>query len=136
MHRLPTKSSLRNLRLGTFFLLLFGLAFLAFAGLGAAAVWTRDPAVVRVFLWAAGSLPVLGIAYLLFGSRAKCPLCMNPPLTPRRCQKHRNAKRFLGSYRLRVAMSVFFSDTFVCPHCGEPTLLEVRDRNQRRQRRR
>ncbi len=134
MHRLPTKASLRNLRLGTIFLLLFGLALLAFVGLGIAAVWTRDPAVVRIFLWAAGALPVLGVAYLMFGSRAKCPLCMNPPLAPRRCQKHRNAKPLFGSYRLRVASSVFFSDNFVCPHCGEPTLLEVRDRHRHRRR--
>ena len=134
MHRMPTKSSLRNLRLGTMFFLLFGLDMLAFVGLGIAAVWTRDPAVVRVFLWSAGSLPVLGIAYLAIGSRAKCPLCTNPPLTPRRCTKHRNAKRLFGSYRLKVAMSVFFNDSFVCPHCGEPTLLEVRDRNRHRRR--
>ena len=134
MHRLPTRASLRNLRLGTVFLLLLGLAILVFIGMGVAAIITRNPTVVRVFLWVGVALPVIGILYLFFGSKVKCPLCMNPPLRPRHCQKHRNAKRLFGSYRLRVAFSVFFNDNFVCPHCGEPTMLEVRERHGRRNR--
>jgi hypothetical protein len=134
MHRLPSKAALRNLRLGTVFLLLFGLALMVFVGLGLAAILTRDPAVVRVFLYTGGAVPLLGLLYLIFGSRTKCPLCMNPPLRPRRCQKHRNAKKLFGSYRLRVAFSVFSRGNFVCPHCGEPTLLEVRDRRRPRRR--
>jgi hypothetical protein len=134
MHRLPSKAALRNLRLGTVFLLLFGLALVVFVGLAIAVIATRNPLLIKIFIYTAIALPVLGILYLIFGSRTKCPLCMNPPLRPRRCQKHRNARKFFGSYRLRVASSVFLRDNFVCPHCGEPTMLEVRDRRRPRKR--
>jgi DNA-directed RNA polymerase subunit RPC12/RpoP len=71
------------------------------------------------------------ISYFLewgLSSRARCPLCMIPPLHPKRCQKNRRAKRLLGSYRLQVATSVLFRDHFHCPYCGEATKIALKER--------
>jgi len=59
-------------------------------------------------------------------ARTNCPLCMTPVLANKDCVKSRNARKFLGSYRLRVALSLLFKNTFRCPYCNEPTALEVR----------
>jgi hypothetical protein len=60
--------------------------------------------------------------------RARCPLCMTPVMETKRCSKHRNAKPFLGSYRLRVALSIIFKGSFRCPFCHEPTAIQVRQK--------
>ena len=64
-------------------------------------------------------------------SRLRCPLCMVPPMQNRGCSKHRTATRMLGSYRLKVATSIMFKDSFRCPYCGEPTSMQVRQRGGR-----
>ncbi len=61
-------------------------------------------------------------------SRTHCPLCMTPVLASKNCVKHRQARRFLGSHRLRLALGVLLANSFRCPYCNEPTVLEVRDR--------
>lgn len=58
--------------------------------------------------------------------KARCPLCITPVMESKRCSKHRNAKTFLGSYRLRVALSIIFKGSFLCPFCHEPTAMEAR----------
>jgi hypothetical protein len=78
----------------------------------------------------------VGLACVIFNfmlsGRARCPLCMVPPLQNRRCAKHRNALKLFGSHSLRVALSILFKDKFRCPYCGEPTAMEVRSRGGRR----
>jgi hypothetical protein len=64
----------------------------------------------------------------LIAARANCPLCLTPVLTAKDCAKHRNARSFLGSHRLRVALEILFRNCFRCPYCGESTALEVRTR--------
>lgn len=81
--------------------------------------------------WAAVAV-VSGLAFILagffVGGRARCPLCMMPPLRNQSCSKHRNAGKVLGSFKLSVALSVLFQNRFRCPYCGEPTAMEVRAR--------
>jgi hypothetical protein len=64
----------------------------------------------------------------LIAQRTRCPLCLTPVLSEKSCSKHRQAKTFLGSYRLRVALSVMFKGSFRCPYCNEPSVLEIRTR--------
>lgn len=64
----------------------------------------------------------------LISSRARCPLCMIPPLHPKSCQKNKRARRLFGSYRLHVATHVLFFDYFQCPYCGEATKISLRER--------
>lgn len=65
----------------------------------------------------------------LVAAKAACPLCLTPILSKKECAKHRHARSFLGSHRLRVALAVLFKNSFRCPYCHEPTILEVRDRS-------
>ena len=132
MHRLRSRASLRNFRLAVLLMFLFVAALAGFIGLGAAVVLAGRSQLLNVFLGAAALVPLLWLAYLSIGLRARCPLCMNPPLVPRHCQKHRNARTSLGSHRLRVALEMIFSGRFTCPHCGETTAMEVRERRHRR----
>jgi len=76
-------------------------------------------------------LGVLIISFMLIfaqwisASRAGCPLCRTPVLSPMRCMKHRRARSFLGSYRMRVALAIMFTERFRCPYCNEPTTMDV-----------
>lgn len=74
-------------------------------------------AVAAVFQW-------------ILAARTSCPLCMTPVLAHKGCTKHRNSKSFLGSYRLRVALAILFTNSFRCPYCAEPTVLEVRQKHR------
>lgn len=132
MHRLPSHSTLRAFRFATVLLFLLAAALVAFLALGVTSLLTADRTLVGIFLWVGLALPVLGLAYLAIGARARCPLCMNPALVPRRCQKHRNARPFFGSHRFRVAVSVLFNGEFICPYCGEVTGMETRPRRRPR----
>ena len=71
---------------------------------------------------------VLLIVYHMVSGSARCPLCASPVLLSQRCQRNRNARRLLGSYRFRVARDIALSGTFRCPYCGEETLCVPKDR--------
>lgn len=71
---------------------------------------------------------LLGVAQWMAAARAGCPLCSTPVLAPLRCVKHRNARPLLGSYPLRVAIAILFTDRFRCPYCNEPTGMDVKER--------
>lgn len=76
-----------------------------------------------------GCLAILvTIIQWIMAQRVRCPLCLTPVLAVKGCSKHRNARTFLGSYRLRVALAILFGHYFHCPYCHEPTAMEVRDR--------
>jgi hypothetical protein len=132
MHRLHSRSALRAFRIGTLLLALLSASLLAAVVLAVLCLTGFAPRLLPWFLLAVAATPVIGALYLGIGFRARCPLCMNPPLVPRRCQKHRNARRLLGSHRLRVAASIVLSGTFTCPYCGERTRLALRDRRRPR----
>lgn len=70
----------------------------------------------------------IAIAQWVVGSQTRCPLCLTPVLTGKGCSKHRNARTTLGSHRFRVALSILFRDSFMCPYCHEPTAMQVRVR--------
>ena len=73
---------------------------------------------------------VLLIFYRVMASSARCPLCSFPVLLSKKCQRNRNANRFLGSYRARVARDIVLFKSFRCPYCGEPTMCVPRERGQ------
>ncbi len=71
---------------------------------------------------------VLFVVYKIFSSSAHCPLCRGPVLAGSGAQRNRNAKRTLGSHRLRVARNIIFTNTFHCPYCNEPTRCVIKER--------
>ena len=131
MHRLHSRSALRSFRLGTLLMLLFSATLLAAMLLGVLGLIYGDSRLLHWFLITIAATPVIGAAYLAVGFRARCPLCMNPPIVPRRCQKHLNARRLFGSHRIRVATSIVLTGTFTCPYCGEKTSLELHESRRR-----
>lgn len=70
----------------------------------------------------------------VLAAQTKCPLCITPVLATKNCSKNKKAKRFFGSYRLRVATSLLLRNYFRCPYCSEPTQLTVRPRGSRHRR--
>ena len=75
-----------------------------------------------------GSGLVFLVIYRISGSSARCSLCSNPVLFSKRCSRNRNARRTMGSYRVRVATSIVFTNRFTCPYCGERTLCKAKQR--------
>jgi hypothetical protein len=127
MHHPRSISAARRLRLASLLLVGNRLLVPAAAGLLLISLLTNDQ---RLMTYGA-VLVIMGllllIAQWIAASHAGCPLCRTPVLAPMRCMKHRNARRLLGSYQLRVALAIMFTERFRCPYCNEPTAMEVRE---------
>jgi hypothetical protein len=109
--------------------MLFGNYLLAFLIIGLLAQSTLTDNFDLTLVGLALVIPffVLLVIQWIVASRTGCPLCRTPVLALRSCIKHRRARSFLGSHRLRVALAVLFKNQFRCPYCNESTALEVRE---------
>jgi len=149
MHKLSSSFVLRRFQIGAFLFIAIhvivgvGVVLLGRGLAHHSMIWHhflenhQEPRILDEWeLWT--GLGLLATSLLLFfvqrlmAGRAKCPLCLTPPLVHKSCQKNREARTFLGSYRLRVALSVLLLRRFTCPYCGEPTRCEVRGYGQSR----
>lgn len=132
MHRLQHRSMITRYRGASVLLILSHLLLLA--GVGTLMFGLAKHHLEWV--WAgAGALAtsiILAIAQWIVATRVRCPLCMTQVLAHKSCSRHRRAKSFLGSYRLRVAFAVLFRGSFRCPYCGEPTMMAVRTSRESR----
>lgn len=121
MHRPRTPRVARALKLGALLYLVFLLSAITTLGLFAYGMFHDDRQLLIV------GLAIFGATFLLFGmyrgfaSSAHCPLCRGPVLSGSGAQRNRNAKRTFGSYRLRVARNIIFTNSFKCPYCNEST---------------
>lgn len=126
MHRLPHAAMITRFRSASVLLLLAHALFLSGVGLLAYGLYRHD----LEFVWFGTGLLVssmlVTIVQWIVATRVRCPLCMTQVLAHRSCSKHRRARTFLGSYRLRVAFAVLVRRSFRCPYCGEPTAMAVR----------
>lgn len=126
MHRLRSRTIIRRFRLAAFLLGLNHLVILATLFFCIYLVFVYQPEYLAVGLGLLLSLPVLTVARWIISSRTNCPLCLTPVLGGKNCSKHRRAQTFLGSYKLAVARSILTKNSFYCPYCHEPTVLELR----------
>jgi hypothetical protein len=119
MHHPRSISAARRLRIASLLLLANRILILAGGGmlLGSISASNHHLMVIGSILVAISL--VLIIAQWIAASRAGCPLCRTPVLAPMSCVKHRKARRLLGSYKLRVALSIMFMERFRCPYCNE-----------------
>lgn len=120
------------MRFAAILLCLKCVLFPAALGLMLYALISQDLELIEISV---GALVVAGlvvIAQWILAQRTQCPLCMTPVLAKKSCTKHRSAKSFLGSHRLRVALAILLKGSFRCPYCNEPTAMEVRDRGHHR----
>ena len=129
MHRFQSQSTITRFRLASFLLCLKLLLIPGILGLLAYSIIESNHELTYIALGAGGGTLMLTILQFLLAARARCPLCMTPVLGGKGCSKHRNARTFLGSYRLRVALAVIFKGSFKCPYCHEPSVLELRSRH-------
>lgn len=128
MHHPRSISDARRLRIASLLLLANRMLIAVAIALLLASLLSNDSflTILGVVLMVTGIL--LLVAQWVAALHAGCPLCRTPVLAPMRCMKHRNAKRLLGSYPLRVALAILFTERFRCPYCNEPTAMEVREK--------
>lgn len=126
MHHPRHAHTIRSLRITAFLLCLKRLVI---AGAGLALLFsfvTTDRQTGILGLGLAGVSVLIALLQWMSASGARCSLCMMPVLSRKGCVRHRQAKRFLGSHRLRVALSILLKGSFRCPYCNEPTILRLK----------
>jgi len=127
MHHPRSISAARRLRIASLLLLANRLLIPAASGLLLVSLITHD----QLLMTCGAILVVVGlvliVAQWIAASHAGCPLCRTPVLAPMACMKHRKARRLLGSYQLRVALGIMFTERFRCPYCNEATAMDVRE---------
>jgi len=126
VHRLRSKAIIRRFRLAAFLLWFGHLMVLVTVFFCIHLVFSNEPQHLVVGLGLLLFLPVLTIFRWIISSRTNCPLCLTPVLGGKNCSKHRRARTLLGSYKIVVANSILTKNSFCCPYCYEPTVLEVR----------
>ena len=135
MHQLRSHSLLRAYRLAAllfclkFLLLILGGIVLAYAG------WENSWRIALLGCGLGAASIVASISRILLAGFVRCPLCAAAVFSPLGSTKHSKARKFLGSYRLPVALSILFRNHFLCPYCHEPTAMQVRPRPTERPRR-
>ena len=136
MHRLSSTSIIRRFRLVAFLLCTkWVMAVIAF-GILIHAMITDDPALAMICIGLMLLTLLIALLQWILAARTGCPLCMTPVLAKKHCAHHRNARPFLGSYRLRVALTILFRNSFQCPYCDEMTAMEIRKKKHLQKKRR
>jgi hypothetical protein len=131
MHRLPSRYAINRFKAAAWLLAIKWLLVATSMLVIVYAITVFDAGLALMGLGAFVFCGVIAIMQWLVASRARCPLCLTQPVTVRGCATNRNAKRLLGSFRLRVAVSIIVRNQFRCPYCGELTALEVRTGSRR-----
>ena len=126
MHRCRSKTAIHRLRFTAFLFLAKCLLIPFSAGLLMYAVGIGDHELIYISAGTTLLTVLIAILQWTLAARTHCPLCMTAVLAKRGCAKHRNARRVAGSHRLRVSAAVLFTNSFRCPYCNEPSVLEVR----------
>lgn len=128
MHHPRSIYAARRLRIASLLLLVNRLLIPVAGGLILVSLITNDRSLMIYGLVVVVVSFILVVFQWMAASHAGCPLCQTPVLAAMRCMKHRNAKKLLGSYQLRVALEIMFTERFRCPYCNEPTAMDVRER--------
>ena len=126
MHRLRHAHTIRSLRIAALLLCLKRLLIAVAAFLFLWSFLTNGKQLSLYGLGLVGVILLLALIQFIVASAAKCPLCLMPVLSRKGCAKNSSAKRFLGSHRLRVALSILLKGSFRCPYCNEPTILRLK----------
>lgn len=128
MHHPRSISAARRLRLASILLLGNRLLILSAIGMLMVSFFANDRYLTQLGAILMVISFLLLLAQWIVGAHAGCPLCRTPVLASLGAVKHRKARRFLGSYPMRVALAITFKEQFRCPYCNEPTGMEVREK--------
>jgi hypothetical protein len=126
MHRLHSNAAIYRLRIAALLVCFKCVMAPVAAGLLCYALIIHDQKLTLMAVGLVLLTAFFAILQWIVAARTSCPLCMTPVLAKKGCTKHRHARTFLGSHRLRVALTILLKNSFRCPYCNEPTLLEVR----------
>lgn len=127
MHHPRSISAARRLRLASQLLLANRLLIPIAGGSIIVSLFANDRLLLIYGVVVATISVLLLVSQWIAASQASCPLCRTRVLAPLSCMKHRQARPFLGSYQLRVALAIVFKGRFRCPYCNESTAMEVRE---------
>lgn len=128
MHRLPSQYTVTHFKFVSWVLLLIYLMVPSTFGVIGYSVAVQNHEFMQIALGLIAVTVIAVIIQWIISWRARCPICHTTALSHQGCTKHRNARTFFGSYRLRVACSVIFKKWFCCPYCGEHTAVQARPR--------
>lgn len=128
MHRLRSPGLLRGFRIASLLVTLKFVLLAVAAGILVDAVMQTDWRRAMLGFGVAASTALISLCRALTLAYVRCPLCMTPVFSPFVHNHHSKARKLLGSYRLRVALSILFRNWFTCPHCNEPTAMKLRPR--------
>ncbi|MEO0018517.1 MAG: hypothetical protein RLZZ522_1800 [Verrucomicrobiota bacterium] len=71
------------------------------------------------------ALPVVGLLYLIYGTKGKCRICNQRLFFPRACLKNSKAHRLFGlGYIIPVCLHMLLFSWFRCTYCGTPVRLK------------
>jgi len=71
------------------------------------------------------SLPLLGIAYLIWGTHGSCRICGQKVFVPRMCLKNTKAHHIWGlGHIIPVSLHILLFKWFRCTYCGTPVRLK------------
>ncbi|HEX7262157.1 MAG TPA: hypothetical protein VF258_10110, partial [Luteolibacter sp.] len=71
------------------------------------------------------ALPVLGIAYLIWGMHGSCRVCGQKLFVPRMCLKNSKAHQIRGlGHIVPVCLHILLFKWFRCTYCGTPIRLK------------
>ncbi len=126
MHHLRSASVVHHFRIAAFLWFVICMLVPVSVGLLVQSVWFENFQLTMAGSGVAMLSLLLVIPLWAEGSNTNCPLCWTPVLTPKACSKHRDARKLMGSHRLRVALAILFKNQFRCPYCNESTALELR----------
>ena len=128
MHRLRSTGLLRGFRIASLLVTLKFVLLGVAAGILVDAVMQTDWRRTLLGFGVAASTVLISLGRALTLAHVRCPLCMSTVFSPFGTVKHSKARSLLGSYRLRVALSILFRNNFTCPYCNEPTAMKLRPR--------
>lgn len=130
MHRFASPAVITRFKMAALLFILGTLMIPAVIGTLVYSIMTDDMELTKISIFLVVLTVLVAMLQFMVGLRTRCPLCMTPVLASKGCSKHRRADSLLGSYRLRVALSIFSRNSFRCPYCNESAEMEVRSRNQ------
>lgn len=128
MHRLRTNHAIYRFRAAAFLLCAKCLLCPVAGGILIYSIIVHDNPLTLIAMGTVALCILITVLQWLIATRTNCPLCITPVLANKACVKSRHAKSLFGSYPLRVAVAVLLKNSFRCPYCNEPTVLEVRNR--------
>jgi hypothetical protein len=114
-HRILNKKWLFLLSLFTLFRVLAFVGCTVFFILGA---YQYNINYLIIAACCVGVLLLLQMIHSIESGKIVCPSCRSQVIRICRVAKHHEAKKFLGSYSLRVAVQVIFTNQFLCPYCN------------------